>query len=113
MASTTKTPYEIILRPIVTEKSHRGTDPETNPAPQYTFAVAPGANKYEIAWALEQIQKEAKNIINVVAVNTVNVRAKARTGRFMRRANRGKSSAWKKAILTLKPGQQIEVVEGV
>jgi large subunit ribosomal protein L23 len=109
MSSTTKSPYEIIIRPIVTEKSVTSSNEG-----KYTFAVHSDANKYEIAWAIEQIQKEAKNAVNVVAVNTVTVKGKARRGRFMRRAgNRGRSSDWKKAIISLAPGQQIEIVEGV
>jgi|SRR5579883_1556284 len=108
MSATTKSPYQIIIRPIVTEKSVNGSNDG-----KYTFAVDSGANKYEIAWAIEQIQKEAKNTVNVVSVNTIKVHGKARRGRFFRRANQGRSSDWKKAIVTLAPGQQIEIVEGV
>jgi large subunit ribosomal protein L23 len=75
--------------------------------------VAPDANKYEIAWAVEQIQKDAKNAVQVTSVNTLTVKGKERRGRFFRRANKGRSSDWKKAVVTLAPGQQIELVEGV
>ena len=109
MSATTKSPYEIIIRPIVTEKSV-GSSNES----KYTFAVHSDANKYEIAWAVEQIQKEAKNAINVTAVNTITVKGKARSARFRRgRGSRTRASDWKKAIVTLAPGQQIEIVEGV
>ncbi|MGO8673637.1 MAG: 50S ribosomal protein L23 [Capsulimonadaceae bacterium] len=109
MSSTTKSPYDIIMRPIVTEKSvAAGREHNT-----YTFVVAKEANKYEIAAAIEFIQSEARNPVNVVTVNTLIVKGKTRRGRYMKRANRGRSSDWKKAFITLRPGQQIEVVEGV
>jgi large subunit ribosomal protein L23 len=108
MSSTTKSPYEIVLRPIVTEKSVYGSN-----SAKYTFAVSPDANKYEIAWAIETIQADLKNTIKVAAVNTITVHGKMRRGRFFRRANQGRTSDWKKAIVTLMPGQEIELVEGV
>jgi large subunit ribosomal protein L23 len=108
MSATTKSPYQIILRPIVTEKSVAGGGHN-----QYTFAVAKEANKYEIAEAIERIQAEARNPVSVVSVNTLIVKGKTRQGRFFKRANRGRTSDWKKAIVTLQPGQSIELVEGV
>jgi len=80
---------------------------------KYTFIVAKDANKYEIAEAIERIQADAKNTINVISVNTMVVKGKTRMGRFQKRANRGRTSDWKKAIVTLSPGQSIELVEGV
>jgi large subunit ribosomal protein L23 len=80
---------------------------------KYTFVVDPGANKYEIAWAIENIQAKLKNTVNVVDVHTVNVKGKERRGRFARKTNRGRSSNWKKAIVTIEEGQSIELVEGV
>ncbi len=108
MSATTKSPYEIILRPIVTEKSVDGGNHN-----HYTFVVAKEANKYEIAHAIERIQADSKNAINVVSVNTLIVKGKTRRGRFFKRANQGRTSDWKKAIVTLQAGQQIELVEGV
>ena len=108
MSTTIKSPYEIVRRPIVTEKSMLVSNSN-----KYIFEVASNANKYEIAWAVEQIQKDVKNTINVVSVNTVSAKGKSRRGRFFKRSNRGFSSGYKKAIVTLKSGQQIELVEGV
>ena len=108
MSVTNKSPYEIIVRPIVTEKSVFVSSER-----KYIFEVAKGANKYEIAWAVEQIQKDIKNTINVVSVNTVTTKGTTRRGRFFKRANTGFSAGYKKAIVTLKEGQQIELVEGV
>ncbi len=108
MSAITKSPYQIIVRPIVTEKSVAGGGSN-----QYTFVVAKEANKYEIAEAIERIQADVKNVINVINVNTMVVKGKTRQGRFFKRANRGRTSDWKKAIVTLKAGQSIELVEGV
>lgn len=108
MSVTTKSPYEIILRPIVTEKSMGGGVQN-----KYTFAVAKNANKYEIASAIEKIQGDARNAVNVVAVNTLIVKGRAHRGRFGKRSNQGRTKDWKKAVITLQAGQQIELVEGV
>lgn len=108
MSMTTKSPYEIIVRPIVTEKSVYASN-----AGKYVFEVSKDANKYEIAWAVEQIQKDAKNTVNVISVNTIAAHGKVRRGRFFKRANKGFAAGYKKAIVTLAKDQQIELVEGV
>ena len=108
MSATTKNAYAIIVRPLVTEKTMAG-----GALNKYTFEVAKGANKYEIAWALETIQAESRNPVNVVSVNTMVVKGTQRRGRFMKRANVGRTSDWKKAVITLRAGQQIELIEGV
>ncbi len=108
MSSTTKSPYDIIVRPIVTEKTVAAGAQQ-----KYVFEVAREANKYEIALAVERIQADAKNVVKVTGVNTLIVKGKSRQGRFFKRANRGRTSDWKKAVVTLAEGQQIELVEGV
>ena len=108
MSATTKSPYQIIVRPIVTEKTVEGGSQN-----KYTFVVAKDANKFEIAEAIERIQADVKNTVNVVSVNTLIIKGKTRQGRFFKRSNRGRTSDWKKAIVTLRPGQSIELVEGV
>lgn len=90
---------DVILSPRITEKSMAnalGT--------QYTFVVHPQATKTQIRHAIEQLFN-----VNVMSVNTVNVRGKMRN--FARRGNRstGKQSDFKKAIVTLKAGQKIEL----
>ena len=68
-----KSPYDIIVRPIITEKSTSITE-----SGKYTFEVQQGANKVEVKKAVEEIFK-----VNVVSVNIVNVRRKARrVGRY-------------------------------
>lgn len=94
------TPHEIVIRPLITEKSHR-LMAERN---QYSFEVHRDATKIDIRRAVEALFK-----VHVVAVNTLNVRGKKRrVGRFL-----GKRPDWKKAIVTLKAGERIEGIEGV
>jgi len=90
---------DVILSPRITEKSMAnalGT--------QYTFVVHPQATKTQIRHAIESIFK-----VNVLKVNTVNVLGKQRS--FARRGKKtaGKQGDFKKAIVTLKPGQKIEL----
>ncbi len=90
---------DVILSPRITEKSMASAI-----GTQYTFVVHPQATKTQIRHAIEEIFG-----VNVLNVNTVNVRGKVRN--FARRGNRttGKQSDFKKAIVTLKPGQKIEL----
>lgn len=90
---------EVIVTPRITEKAMGDALLQ-----QYTFEVHPHATKTQIRHAVEEIFK-----VNVLAVNTVNVRGKART--FARRGQRtrGKTSDYKKAIVTIKAGQKIEL----
>ena len=90
---------DVIIAPLITEKSMSGTSQQ-----QYAFEVNPRANKTEIRRAIEEIFK-----VTVLKVNTVNVGGK--TKNFARRATRtsGKTPDWKKAVITLKPGQKIEL----
>jgi large subunit ribosomal protein L23 len=93
--------YDIIKRPIVTEKSNILADLYG----QYTFEVDRRANKKQVKEAVEQIFD-----VDVQKVRIVNVKAK--WGRYGRREVR-RESAWKKAIVTLAPGQDLEIFEGV
>ncbi len=107
-------PEKIIKRPLLTEKGttlkETGGVPEDelgDPeqiSPQLLFEVAKDANKVEIRRAVEKLWN-----VNVVKVRTVVVRGKEkRVGRFI-----GMRSTWKKALVTLAPGQKIEFFEGV
>ncbi len=90
--------HDIIVRPIITEKSSRlmGFN-------KYTFEVLPQANKIEIRKAVEEVFK-----VKVSSVHTIKVRSKPkRMGRFL-----GRSRSWKKAIVTLLPGERIEFFDG-
>lgn len=90
---------DVIVAPRITEKAMADSL-----LGQYTFVVHPRATKTQIRHAIEEIFK-----VNVTKVNTVNVRGKSRN--FARRGVKtsGKQSDIKKAIVTLKPGQKIEL----
>ena len=95
-----KEPYQIVRRPIVTEKSM-----STAALSKYTFEVAPDSNKIEIGEAVEKIFN-----VKVTKVNTLTVKGKKkRQGRYPE----GKTPDVKKAIVTLAPGQRIEIFEGM
>ena len=95
--------HDIILRPVITEKSMMGI-----PNKRYTFAVAKNANKIQIKQAIEEVFKGDKVI--VAKVNTVNMR-----GRHRRQgATEGYTASWKKAIVTLTPASgSIQFFEGM
>ena len=92
--------HDIIIRPIVTEKTMTGM-----PSKKYTFEVAKDANKIEIAKAVEEVFK-----VKVSKVNMLNVRGKFRRhGRYQ-----GYTPSWKKAYVTLTPDSKaIEFFEGM
>ena len=92
--------YEVIKRPVLTEK----TTLQKELSNQVTFEVDRRANKIELKGAVERIFK-----VKVIDVQSMVVRGKTkRVGRFS-----GKRSDWKKAIVTLKPGEQVPFLEGV
>lgn len=91
-----KDPYSIIYNPLRTEK---GTDIQAKEN-KYVFTVDRNANKVEIKHAVEEIYK-----VKVEKVNTINVLGKWRRVRQVE----GKRPDWKKAIVTLKKGETIEI----
>lgn len=91
--------YDVILSPVITEKSTLGA--ENN---QVTFRVAPSANKIEIKAAVEALFD-----VKVKAVNTL--RQKGKVKRF--RGIRGRRPEYKKAMVTLEDGQSIDVTTGI
>ncbi|MEW6622244.1 MAG: 50S ribosomal protein L23 [Bacillota bacterium] len=94
-----RNPHDIIIKPVISERT---TDLMAEN--KYTFIVDTKANKVEIANAVEKIFK-----VTVVSVNTLKDRGKLkRMGRFA-----GKTPDRKKAIVTLKEGDKIEIIEGL
>jgi large subunit ribosomal protein L23 len=91
--------YEVLRRPVITEK---GTDLQAQN--KYAFEVAGGANKPQIKQAVEKAFG-----VKVTAVNVMTMRGKTR--RVGRR--QVLTPSWKKALVTLKPGDKIEIFEGV
>ena len=92
-----KDPFSVVQRVRLTEKSS-AMQAASN---RYVLAVSRGSNKIEIREAVEKIFN-----VKVLGVNTMNCRGKAR--RQMTK-QRGRSSNWKKAIVTLKQGDKIDL----
>jgi large subunit ribosomal protein L23 len=104
-------PYDIVKSRRLTEKSrvlanlqHAKSNPSVSrcQSPKAVFNVHQKANKAQIAWAVEQIYSEKK--VKVVRVNTISIGPKQRRVRgFL-----GKTASLKKAVVTFRPGDQIE-----
>ncbi len=94
-----KTPQDVILQPIVSEKSYDRMGEKI-----YQFRVAKSANKHQIKDAVEALFK-----VRVEQVNTVNVHPKAKR----RGATTGFTSSWKKAVVKLNPADSIAFFEGI
>ena len=93
MVAIHKPAHDIILKPVVSEKSYALSD-----MGQYTFVVAPNANKVQIKQAIEEIFK-----VKVTNVNTLNRAGKRTRTRNGRRVNQ------KRAIVTVAEGQSIDI----
>ena len=103
----TRSPEMILRRPVVSEKSYAAMSDG-----RYVFRCHPRATKIEIKHAVEEAF--ATQDIEVVAVNTMTVRGKVRLRSRGRTRVVGRSPGWKKAIVTLAPGQKIEgLFEGI
>lgn len=95
-----KDSYHILKKPLITEKSNLMKEALN----QIAFEVDKKANKIEIKEAVEKLFK-----VHVIKVHTINMLGKRkRLGR-----SQGKKPDWKKAIVTLKAGEQIDFFEGV
>ena len=98
--STMSTPYDVILKPVISERSMVDAQEK-----KYTFKVNRDANKTQVKLAIEEIFG-----VEVEKVNIMNVRGKKkRMGR-----NVGRTAAYKKAIVTLTPNsKEIEFFQGL
>ena len=97
--------YDIIIQPVVSEKSARQMEAEN----VYTFKVAGSANKIDIARAVEKLFD-----VTVLNVRTMNYAGKARRALMARMTKNqipGKRSSFKKAVVTLAEGDHIEFYE--
>ena len=94
----------IIIKPIVTEKMTVASEKMA----RYGFRVQPGANKIEIAKAVEQLYN-----VKVIDVNTANCRAKNKNRYTKGGLIKGKTSAYKKAVVTLKDGDVIDFYSNI
>jgi large subunit ribosomal protein L23 len=93
-------PHQVIIRPVISEKSY-GLIETAN---QYTFQVDKRANKNQIKRAVESAFD-----VRVRKVNTSNVKSKPKRQGL----TRGRTATWKKAVVRLADGERIELFEGV
>jgi large subunit ribosomal protein L23 len=93
-----KDPRDVLLAPVVSEKSYALLDQNT-----YTFIVHPDANKTEIKIAVEQVFK-----VKVTSVNTLNRQGKRRRTR----TGIGQRKSTKRAIVSVAEGQRIDIFGG-
>jgi large subunit ribosomal protein L23 len=94
--------FSMILRPVVSEKST-----VLGEEGKYVFEVAPDANKIQIKHAVEEAFSNKK--VQVATVNIIHVPGKERR----RGRSFGMTRSWKKAIVTLRAGQRLDLFEGV
>jgi large subunit ribosomal protein L23 len=87
---------DIIIRPVITEHSYDGMEYGV-----YTFEVAKSANKVQIRQAVEELFD-----VHVVKVNTLIVKPKPKQVNYKQA---GHTKSWKKAMVTLAPGESIEL----
>jgi len=90
---------QIILAPVMSEKSYAGT-----PDGKYTFRVHSDAHKTQIRQAIEELFD-----VRVVEVRTASVKSKPKR----RGLTAGRSRSWKKAIVQVRPGDQIPIFQGL
>ena len=92
-------PTQVIIRPVVSEKSY-----QLAAADKYTFRVHSRAHKTQIRQAIEQLFD-----VNVVEVRTISVKSKPKRRGY----TSGRTRAWKKAIVQVRPGQSIPIFQGL
>ena len=92
-----KSPRDVIIRPVVSEKSYAGLEGN-----RYTFLVRPDANKTEIKEAIQKIWN-----VRVLAVNTLMRKGKVKRQRYVT----GRRPDQKRAVVTLAAGDAIEIFE--
>jgi len=100
------TAADVILRPVISEKSI-----DESGRGKYTFAVHSDANKIQIKAAVEELY--SKEAVTVVGVNVLTTKSKEKKRGTRRGRISGRTTPWRKAIVTLAPGQKIEFFEGV
>jgi large subunit ribosomal protein L23 len=91
---------QIIIRPMITEKAERLSTKRN----QYTFLVAKDANKIEVSKAIEKMYN-----VSVDSVNTLMMPGKPKARNTRTAIIKGKKPSFKKAIVSLKPGDEINI----
>ena len=93
-----KEPFDQVQSVLLTEKATLLSEKHN----QYVFRVSPKANKIEIKRAVEQLFK--KTVLNVNTANFAGKKKRERTASF------GRRSHWKKAVITLKEGEKLDLI---
>lgn len=96
---------QIILEPVLTEKSNEAREGEEK---KYTFKVSPRANKIQVMRAVEELFS-----VKALSCNIVNVKGKPKFTRTKSGVRAGSTTPWKKAIVTVAKGDSISAIEGV
>jgi large subunit ribosomal protein L23 len=91
-------PNEVLIAPVVSEKSYRGIEDH-----KYSFRVHQDAHKTQVRQAIEELFD-----VKVASVNIIKVRPKPKRRGLIR----GTRPGWKKAIVKLKPGHEIQIFGG-
>jgi large subunit ribosomal protein L23 len=94
---------QVVLQPVISEKSMDETR-----RGKYTFRVHPDANKFQVKSAVEDLFK-----VHVTEVNVLTTKAKEKSLNRRRGRQRGFTSPWKKAVVSIANGEKIEFFEGV
>jgi large subunit ribosomal protein L23 len=95
----------ILVEPVVTEKTNAMREGKNA---KYAFRVLADVNKFQIMDAVRKLFN-----VKPVACNVTWVKSKKKTKRTKSGYREGKKAAWKKAIVTLSPGEKIDIFEGV
>ncbi len=96
---------QVIIEPVLTEKTNGMRGGEYN---KYTFKVDKRANKKQVMTAVKTLFG-----VNPLKCNIINVKAKPRSSRTKSGIRAGSTTPWKKAIVTLSKGENIDAIEGV
>ena len=97
-------PDQILLEPVLTEKANELREGDVR---SYTFRVDARANKTQVRWAVEQLFQ-----VKATKCNILWAKGKPRTTRTRSGFRFGTTGKWKKAIVTLKAGDKIDVIDG-
>lgn len=95
---------QVIIHPIVTEKSNLFREQKKK---KYAFKVHSGANKIQVMMAVKELFG-----VSPEACNIMNVKSKPRTVRSRSGYRTGHTTEWKKAIVTMRAGDTIDIFEG-
>lgn len=96
---------QIIIEPVLTEKTNKLRELAKK---KYTFKVARDANKVQIMQAVFELFK-----VRPISCNVINVKSKPKMTRTKSSQGAGRTTPWKKAIVTLKAGEKIDTFESV